>query len=59
LTADELARFAARDLSVGRKIREPAVGVVAGIAATGELMVDTDTGPLACRSGSLVFLEGR
>jgi len=59
LTADELSRFAARDLSVGRRIREPALGVVAGIAATGELMVDTDAGPLACRSGSLVFSEER
>jgi BirA family biotin operon repressor/biotin-[acetyl-CoA-carboxylase] ligase len=59
LTAEELSRFAARDLSVGRLASAPAVGVVAGIAATGELMVDTDAGPLACRSGSLVFSEER
>lgn len=59
LTADELARFASRDLSIGRIVSEPVVGVVAGIAPTGELMVATDAGPLTCRSGSLVFSEGR
>jgi BirA family transcriptional regulator, biotin operon repressor / biotin---[acetyl-CoA-carboxylase] ligase len=59
LTAAELSRYAARNVSVGRRVSEPAVGVVVGIAATGELVVDTDAGPLACRSGSLVYSEAR
>ncbi len=59
LTLDELSRYAMRDLGVGRRVSEPAAGVVAGIGATGELMVDTPTGPRAFRSGSLVFSEGR
>ena len=36
-----------------------AAGVVAGISTTGELMVDTSSGPVACRTGSLVFAEDR
>jgi BirA family biotin operon repressor/biotin-[acetyl-CoA-carboxylase] ligase len=59
LSTDELARFASRDVSVGRAIAQPAVGVVAGIGATGELMVDTAKGTVACRAGSLVFMEDR
>ena len=59
LTTDELSRYAARDLSVGRWAIQPANGVVAGISTTGELMVDTSSGPVACRAGSLVFAEER
>lgn len=59
LTTHELSRFAARDLSVGRWAIQPAHGVVAGISRTGELMVDTSSGPVACRTGSLVFAEDR
>ena len=59
LTTDELSRYAARDLSVGRWAIQPASGVVAGISTTGELMVDTSSGPVACRTGSLVFAEDR
>ncbi|MBI5601354.1 MAG: biotin--[acetyl-CoA-carboxylase] ligase [Gemmatimonadetes bacterium] len=59
LTVSELSRYAARDLSVGRWAVQPAVGVVAGISRTGELMVDTSSGPVACRAGSLVFAEDR
>ncbi|MHB1094841.1 MAG: biotin--[acetyl-CoA-carboxylase] ligase [Gemmatimonadaceae bacterium] len=59
LTMDELSRYAARDLSVGRWAVQPAAGVVAGISTTGELMVDTSSGPVACRTGSLVFAEDR
>lgn len=57
LTPDELVRFASRDIGVGRSIKQPAHGVVAGIGDTGELMVDTAAGQVACRSGSLVFAE--
>lgn len=57
LTDGEVVRFTARDVSVGRRIVQPAVGVVAGISAAGELMVDTGAARLACRSGSLVFAE--
>lgn len=59
LTTDELARYAARDLSVGRWSVQPAAGVVVGISSTGELMVDTSSGPVSCRTGSLVFAEDR
>lgn len=59
LSTDELSRYAARDLSVGRWAIQPAAGVVAGISRTGELMVDTSSGPVACRTGSLVFAEDR
>ncbi|MDP1890110.1 MAG: biotin--[acetyl-CoA-carboxylase] ligase [Gemmatimonadaceae bacterium] len=59
LTTDELSRYAARDLSVGRWAVQPAAGVVVGISRTGELMVDTSSGPVACRAGSLVFAEDR
>jgi len=59
LTTDELSRYAARDLSVGRWAVQPAAGVVAGISRTGELMVDTSSGPVASRAGSLVFAEDR
>lgn len=59
LTTDELSRYAARDLSVGRRASQPAAGVVAGISTTGELMVDTAAGRVACRTGSLVFAEDR
>ncbi len=59
LTTDELSRYAARDLSVGRRASQPAAGVVVGISTTGELMVDTSSGPVACRTGSLVFAEDR
>lgn len=59
LTADELTRYAARDYSVGRRASQPATGVVAGISPAGELVVDTASGPVACRTGSLVFAEDR
>ncbi|MBI2407990.1 MAG: biotin--[acetyl-CoA-carboxylase] ligase [Gemmatimonadetes bacterium] len=59
LDTGELARFAARDLAVGRRAVQPAAGVVAGVDAGGELLVDTPAGRVACRSGSLVFVEDR
>lgn len=57
LTEAELARYAARDFTTGRRIVQPAVGVVVGISGAGELVVDTDAGQVACLSGSLVFEE--
>lgn len=57
LAADELARFGSRDRSVGRRIVQPAAGVVAGLSTAGELLVDTDAGRVACCSGSLVYSE--
>lgn len=58
LTPDEMSRYATRDISIRRQVVQPVVGVAAGIGATGALMVDTKAGPVACRSGSLVFAEG-
>ena len=57
LSGTELSRYAARDVASGRRIVLPAVGVVAGVSAAGELVVETDAGRVACRSGSLVFAE--
>ncbi len=57
LSARELADFAARDLARGRQCTEPAVGAVAGIDASGALLVTSAAGTTACRSGSLVFAE--
>lgn len=58
LSFEELARYTARDLAVGRRVTEPVPGVVAGINAAGELMVEAESGLMACRSGSMVFAEG-
>jgi BirA family biotin operon repressor/biotin-[acetyl-CoA-carboxylase] ligase len=55
LTDDELARYARRDVAVGRECIEPATGVVAGIRADGALLVDTPAGRVACHAGSLVL----
>jgi BirA family transcriptional regulator, biotin operon repressor / biotin---[acetyl-CoA-carboxylase] ligase len=55
LTDDELARFARRDLAVGRECTEPARGLVAGIRGDGALLVDTPAGRVACHAGSLVL----
>jgi BirA family biotin operon repressor/biotin-[acetyl-CoA-carboxylase] ligase len=55
LSESELARWRARDLSVERIATEPAVGVVQGISAAGELLVSADGQVTAHRSGSLTF----
>jgi len=57
LTERELAEFAARDLAVGRRCREPVSGTVVGIDAHGSLLVSTAEGTVPCRSGSLVLEE--
>lgn len=56
LSDSELAAFAARDLAVGQRVSHPAPGTVRGIAASGELLVETDTGLRLCRAGSLVLV---
>ena len=55
LSADELARWRERDLSVGRPVTEPADGVVQGISASGELLLAAEGRTCAFRSGSLTF----
>jgi BirA family biotin operon repressor/biotin-[acetyl-CoA-carboxylase] ligase len=55
LTDDELARYAQRDLAIGRECTEPAAGIVAGIRADGALLVDTPAGRAACHAGSLIL----
>lgn len=56
-TDGELARYESRDCTAGRRVVQPAAGVVVGVSGAGELLVDTDAGRVACRSGSLVFEE--
>lgn len=55
LSPDELERWRARDMSVGRTVFEPAAGVVAGISAAGEVLIVSDGHTAALRSGSLTF----
>jgi BirA family biotin operon repressor/biotin-[acetyl-CoA-carboxylase] ligase len=55
LTAAEMEEFAARDLARGRLCRQPAIGRVAGIARTGELLVALADSVAQFRSGSLVL----
>ena len=57
LSDGELARWRARDLSVGRDATEPGVGIVTGISAAGELLIASDGRTAALRSGSLTFAE--
>jgi BirA family biotin operon repressor/biotin-[acetyl-CoA-carboxylase] ligase len=53
LTADELARYAGRDVLAGRSILSPVNGTVAGIAGTGALVVETSAGVEHVQSGSV------
>lgn len=55
LTGEELARYARRDLALGRPCTEPASGTVAGIRADGALLVDTSAGRVPCHAGSLAL----
>jgi BirA family biotin operon repressor/biotin-[acetyl-CoA-carboxylase] ligase len=57
LTRDELARYASRDVLVGRRIVSPVAGTVTGIAASGALMVDTARGVEQHRSGTIELAE--
>jgi BirA family biotin operon repressor/biotin-[acetyl-CoA-carboxylase] ligase len=55
LTASELADFARRDLAAGQRVTLPEDGLVRGISAQGELLVETAHGVVSHRAGSLVF----
>lgn len=58
LDAPELAALAARDIARGRRAVAPGEGIVAGVSATGELVLQLPDGAVAVhRSGSLVFAE--
>lgn len=55
LDEGELEEFNARDIARGRLCREPALGRVAGISATGELLVSIADTVARFRSGSLIL----
>lgn len=57
LRPDEMEEFNARDLARGRICLEPALGRVAGITPTGELLVALADSVAPFRSGSLVLQE--
>ena len=57
LSNGELARFAARDATVGRRCLEPARGIAAGITPDGALIIQNDGGTQTVRIGSLVLEE--
>jgi BirA family biotin operon repressor/biotin-[acetyl-CoA-carboxylase] ligase len=59
LDAGEMEEFAARDIARGRRCIEPAVGRVAGITPTGELLVALADTIAPFRSGSLVLEDAR
>jgi BirA family biotin operon repressor/biotin-[acetyl-CoA-carboxylase] ligase len=54
----ELAEFASRDYARDRRCVQPSRGVVAGVTATGELMVRTEKRMEYHHAGSLVLEEG-
>jgi BirA family biotin operon repressor/biotin-[acetyl-CoA-carboxylase] ligase len=55
LSLSEMEEFTARDLARGRICRQPAIGRVAGISPTGELLVALADSIAPFRSGSLVL----
>ncbi len=57
LTAQEREEFNARDLARGKPCIEPAIGRVAGITPTGELLVALADSVVPFRSGSLVLRD--
>jgi BirA family biotin operon repressor/biotin-[acetyl-CoA-carboxylase] ligase len=57
LTASEREEFNARDLARGKACIEPAIGRVAGITPTGELLVALADSVIPFRSGSLVLRD--
>jgi BirA family biotin operon repressor/biotin-[acetyl-CoA-carboxylase] ligase len=57
LTAPELGDYEARDWARGRRCTEPVAGIVAGIDASGALLIDAASGRTAVRSGSLVLAD--
>jgi len=57
LAAPELHEFERRDWALGRRCVAPVAGIVRGIDARGGLLVRTDAGDVAARSGSLILEE--
>lgn len=57
LSTDELDRYDARDMLKGRQITSPAAGRVAGLAASGALVVETALGLEQHRTGTIRFAE--
>jgi BirA family transcriptional regulator, biotin operon repressor / biotin---[acetyl-CoA-carboxylase] ligase len=57
LSEAELTEFARRDLARGRRCREPLEGWVAGLDASGALLIDTGTSVERIRAGPLVLME--
>ena len=55
LSEPELAEFAARDFTRGRRVSSPGIGTASGITAEGELVVESSAGLTTYRSGSLVL----
>lgn len=55
LSEHELAAFASRDLTHGRRVSSPGIGTACGITAEGELLVESPAGLTPFRSGSLVL----
>jgi BirA family transcriptional regulator, biotin operon repressor / biotin---[acetyl-CoA-carboxylase] ligase len=59
LGADEREAFNARDMARGKACVEPAIGRVAGITPTGELLVALADSVVPFRSGSLVLRDAQ
>jgi hypothetical protein len=59
LSAEERDEFNARDLARGKACIQPAVGRVAGITPTGELLVALADSVVPFRSGSLVLRDAQ
>ena len=58
LSTEELARWRARDVALGRAAIEPAEGAIAGIDSAGQLLVTRANGSVTRhRTGSLTFAE--
>jgi hypothetical protein len=55
LRQSEMDEFAARDMARGQKCTAPALGRVAGITASGELLITLADSVARFRSGSLVL----
>lgn len=57
LGESELAAYRDRDWARGRAIVQPARGIAAGVSPEGALLVQTESGLIACGAGSLVLSE--
>lgn len=57
LCKEELRHIAVRDMARGRECSQPARGRVRGISADGSLVINSATGDIRARAGSLVLEE--